>query len=331
MQLKVVRMIKDEAVKKKTINFDNFYRYGLYVIFAVLMIVFSIISEDFLTFDNIIYILLLTAPYGIMVVGMTFVILTAGIDLSIGSIVFGSGVVAIICGNANMGVLLSILVAVAAGMIVGLLNGYLISKWKIVPFLNTLAMMMIVRGVTMLYSSEGFMVIQDERFMQLVTECKVFGIPVIVILFMIIAIAGQILLSKTSFGWHLYAIGNNIAAAKKIGIKVELLTLLVYTICGALAGLSGFIQVSLVGAVTSNFGTGEEFTIVSATVLGGVSLFGGKGKILPGAVIGILIFIIIENALVLIDANPYLYTIIRGVIIFLAVMLDSIKNEGESR
>ncbi|MBN2325003.1 MAG: ABC transporter permease [Spirochaetes bacterium] len=324
-------MKASESNLSNIININFFYKYGLYFLFIFLIIIFTILSKDFLTFDNIIYILLLTAPYGITVVGMTFVILTAGIDLSVGSIVFASGVTAIICGNAGFGVLISIFAAIVTGMIVGFINGLLISKWKIVPFLNTLATMMLVRGAALLYSSEGFVVIDDPRFMEVVTQWKLLGIPIIVFVFIIIAALGQIILRKTPIGWHLYAIGNNPMAAQKIGINVNRLTLLVYMICGTLAGLSGFIQVSLVGAVTSNFGTGQEFTIISATVLGGVSLFGGKGKILPGAVIGILIFTIIENALVLISANPYFYTIIRGFVIFLAVMLDSITNRGELR
>ena len=141
----------------------------------------------------------------------------------------------------------------------------------------------------------------------------------------------QIVLSKTKYGWHLRATGCNSDAARKIGINVTIITFSVYVINGAMVALNGFIYLGMIGQIAANFGWGQEFLAISATILGGISLSGGKGNIWPGAIIGIFIITIIENGMTLISTNPYSYQIVRGGIIFLAVLLDARRYKGPLR
>lgn len=317
--------------KRKVLGADFWLRNIRYIIFFGLIIIFAAISPKFYSWNNISNLLLSTAPYGIAVVGMTFIILTAGIDLSVGAVVLLTGSMAVYAANAGWGFVPSLIVAMLTGFGAGALNGFLISRFKIVPFLATLATMSFFKGFTLMFGNSGYIMCNDPVIQDVITQQNLLGIPVIVYLFAAIVVIAQVILKKTQFGWHLYAVGNNAAAAEKIGIKVRNIKFAVYALSGLLVGVSGFMQMGMIGAVTTNFGTGQEFTIISATVLGGISLFGGKGSIWPGAIVGIFIFMIIENGMVIMGANPYAYTIVRGIVIFVAIMLDSIRNKGELR
>ncbi|MDR0878021.1 MAG: hypothetical protein LBN21_08210, partial [Treponema sp.] len=158
---------------------------------------------------------------------------------------------------------------------------------------------------------------------------KLFNIPVIIIIMVVVLIIFQLIISRTTYGRHLFAIGNNKIGARMIGIKVKRNIFFSYVICGALVGLSGFVSGAQIGAIAPTFAQGQEFVIISAAVLGGVSLFGGKGKAFPGAFLGTLVIMTIENGLVMAQANMYAYAVVRGIIIFVAVLLDSVQNKGE--
>jgi ribose transport system permease protein len=319
----------DIEVKKRASKLDTFSKYGTYILFIILIIVGCFISHSFYEVDNIAHVLFTTAPLGISVIGMTFVLMIGGIDLSVGTVVFATGTVsALFCG---LGFIPDMLIAIFVGAVIGALNGFFTAKWNLVAFLVTLATTSIVRGATLIATNEGFYSITNHALAQSVTMWKFLRIPVIVYAFFILAIIGQIVLSRTPFGWHLYAIGNNRIAAEKVGINVKLLTFWVYLLSGVFGGMSGFIQVIQIGSTNPTFGTGQEFTIISACVLGGVSLFGGKGKILPGAIVGIFIISIIQNLLALVGANPYAYTIVQGIVIFLAIFLNCMQNKGDKR
>ncbi|MCL1895221.1 MAG: ABC transporter permease, partial [Clostridiales bacterium] len=263
--------------------------------------------------------------------GMTFVIITAGIDLSIGAVIFACGTVSVLAGNAGLGFFGSLVVTVLVGAGIGALNGLLIAKWKLIPILVTLATMNFFRGMVLVFTNERTPIHEDPAFRAFVYNQDVFGIPVVVILFFAIAAVAQYVLAKTKYGWHLRTVGFNAEAARKAGIKVAALTFSVYLICGILVSLNGFIYLGMIGQIAANFGIGQEFLVISATVLGGVSLSGGKGNVLPGAIVGIFIITIIENGMGLVSANPYAYAIVRGGVVFLAVFLDSIRYRGPLR
>jgi ribose/xylose/arabinose/galactoside ABC-type transport system permease subunit len=310
---------------------DYFYKYGILVIFIGLFILMSLLSPQFLTKENIISLLITTVPMGIAVVGMTFVIMTAGIDMSIGAVIFACGTVSVLAGNAGFGFWGSLGLTLLTGAGIGALNGVLVAKGRLIPILVTLATMNFFRGMVLVFTNEKTPIHENTVFREFVYSQKLFGIPVVVVLFFAIAIIAQFVLTKTKYGWHLRTVGFNVEAAKKIGINVTAIVFSVYLIIGILVSLNGFIYLGMIGQIAANFGIGQEFLVISATVLGGVSLSGGKGNVLPGAIVGIFIITIIENGMGLISANPYAYAIVRGAVVFAAVFLDSMRYRGPLR
>ena len=309
---------------------EYFYRYGLYFVFLILVVSFSAITPKFYGVSNIINILQQSAATGIAVVGMAFVILTAGIDLSIGSTMCISAVITAFLSGSGWGLIPCVLVSLFCGGLIGAFNGVFISRWKVVPFIVTLAVQITLRGIISAITGQSLIYFTG-RTQEFLTQTQILGIPVITCILIVIIALGQFVLVRTSFGRQLYAIGNNVTAAERVGLNVKRNLFLVYLIAGSMAGLSGLISSVQVASVTPEFGKGSEFLVISAAVLGGVSLFGGKGNIFPGALVGVLIITCIENGLVLVGADPYSYTIVRGVVIFLAVMVDCIRNKGELR
>jgi len=311
---------------------DYFYKYGLFIVFIVLVILFSNLNKNFFTVRNSINLLQQTTSTGIAAVGLVFVMLTGGIDVSIASVVFMTSVIVATLTSNGLGMAGAFFVAIGCGALIGCVNGFLCAKLKMVPLIVTLAMLYIIRGTAI-----SIVGIRQVDFTNPVgttlARMRVFGglLPIIVLVLVVAMFIGQFILVKTSFGRQLFAIGNNKIAAEKMGIKVERNIFISYILCGAFAGLSGLISGAQVGGISPTFATGTEFIIISATVLGGVSLFGGKGSVFPGAFLGVLIIMCIENGLVMASANMYAYTIVRGIVIFVAVLLDSVRNVGELR
>ncbi len=311
--------------------YDGFYKYGLYMVFVALFVTFSIFNKEFISIANIINLLQQSSAPAIAAVGVVFVLVSGGIDISIGSTIYLTAALVTMATNAGLGLIPAILLVLITGGIIGCLNGFMIAKLHMVPIIVTLAMMFIIRGFTLAITN-----IEMQYFMNpvgdFIARYRLFGIiPIIVITMIIVLAIGQFVLSYTAFGRHLYAMGNNSVAALKAGIRFKRNSFLVYIISGALAGLAGLVGGAQVGGVTTTYGSGQEFLVISACVLGGVSLFGGKGRIFPGAFLGVLIVMGIENGLVMASANVYLYTIIRGMVIFLAVMVDCLRNTSELR
>jgi len=311
--------------------FSYFYMYGLYVVFLLLILIFTPINKNFLTLNNGINILQQTSSVGIAAAGLVFVLLTGGIDVSIGSTLFMTSIICAMMTNAGAGLFAAVVTSIGCGAVIGAINGFFIAKLRLVPLIVTLAMMFVIRGLTV-----AMVGIKTTMFNNpvgtFIARTRLFGyLPLVVIFMALTMLVCQLVFSKTLFGRQLYAIGNNRIGAEKMGIKVSRNTWLAYIICGALAGLSGLVSGAQVGGITPTFTTGQEFIIICATVLGGVSLFGGRGKAFPGAFMGVLIIMTIENGLVMARTNMYAYQIVRGIVIFIAVMLDSAQNKGETR
>lgn len=322
-----------EPTNDKRKNFSNlFYKYGLYLVFVVLIIFFTSINKNFLSVNNFRNLLQQTSSSCIAAAGLVFVLLTGGIDISISSIMYIVAVLsATLTGSGQLNFFTAILMSLIVGSLIGTINGWLVAKMKMPPLIVTLSMTYIIRGIGV-----GIVGIQTIMFNsdvgKFIVKTRLFGIiPLIVLMMIIILIIIQFILSRTLFGRQFFAIGNNRIGAEKIGIPVEKRIWAAYIICGAMAGLAGLVSGAQVGMVSPTFANGQEFIIISATVLGGVSLFGGKGSAFPNAFLGVLIIMCIENGLVMAKTNMYAYTIVRGCIIFMAVMLDSMRNKGETR
>ncbi|WP_050938557.1 ribose ABC transporter permease [Vibrio harveyi] len=293
-----------------------------------LIVVVSFLNPNFFTVDNILNILRQTSVNAIIAVGMTLVILTAGIDLSVGSVLALCGAFAASMIALEVPVLIAVPTALFAGAALGAISGIIIAKGKVQAFIATLVTMTLLRGVTMVYTdgrpiSTGFTDTAD-AFAWFGTGYAL-GIPVPVWLMVIVFAAAWYLLNHTCFGRYVYALGGNESATRLSGINVDRVKIGVYAICGMLAALAGIIVTSRLSSAQPTAGMGYELDAIAAVVLGGTSLMGGKGRIM-GTLIGALIIGFLNNALNLLDVSSFYQMIAKAVVILLAVLVDN-KNK----
>ncbi|KIL35486.1 sugar ABC transporter permease [Cohnella kolymensis] len=299
------------------------HKYGLILILLLTVLILSFISETFLTWTNLMNVLRQVSINGILAVGMTLVILTAGIDLSIGSLMAVSGVIAasMVQGDSGFGlILLAVLAGMAAGGALSGISGTMSAKLNVAPFIATLAMMTVARGLALIYTNGRPMVVESKTFLAL-GQGYIGPIPTPVVIFAVVCVVIGVLLNMTKFGRYIYAIGGNESAAKASGVNVNRVKIGVYLINGLLAGLAGVLLASRISSGQPNSGMGYELDAIAAVVIGGTSLFGGVGTI-TGTIVGVLIIGVINNGLNLLDVSSYYQQIIKGLIIAIAVILD---------
>lgn len=289
-----------------------------------LMIFMSTLSRVFLSTNNILNILRQASINGVVAFGMMTVILSAGIDLSVGSVLAVSSMIMAIMITAGVNQVLAITVALIVGLLIGFVNGLLISKGKLQPMIATLSTMMVFRGVT-LYISNGVPVSRlGDGFLGWIGRGNVIGIPTPVYVLIAVTIVMAIILNYTTFGKKVYAIGGNIKAARLSGIKVENMLIYVYMISGFLSALAGIILTSRIDSAVPTAGQSFELNAIAAVVIGGASLQGGRGRVV-GTFFGILIIAVIANGLNIIGTSAYLQQIMTGIIIISAVIFDRRK------
>ncbi len=304
-----------------------FGKYGVYIALLFLVVIMTFASDSFLTISNIFNILKQNSVIGILVVGMTIVIVTGGIDLSVGSIVALSACFAtsLAKDGTNSPVFVAFSVGLLLGIISGLFSGIFISFAKIPAFIATLATSTIIRGIVYVYT-DGRPVTGVSESYQYVGRANWGVVPVSVVVYAIFLIAGIFLLHYTKYGRHVFAIGGNKRAALVSGINVKRTELMAYVISGFCAAFAGIVLSSRIQTGQPAGGMGYETEAITAAVIGGGSLSGGKGSIF-GAFIGVLVLGILTNGLDLLNVSSYYQQIIKGVIILLAVLADSKKNE----
>nr|WP_275065487.1 ribose ABC transporter permease [Aeromonas hydrophila] len=295
------------------------------VALLVLIGVVSFLSPNFFTADNLLNILRQTSVNAIMAVGMTLVILTAGIDLSVGSVLALCGALAATMVAMELPIALVIPLTLGAGALLGGISGLIIAKGKVQAFIATLVTMTALRGVTMVYTegrpiSTGFSDSAD-HFAWLGTG-YLFGLPVPIWLMAIVFLLAWFMLNHTRLGRYIYALGGNESATRLSGINVDRVKLAVYGLCGMLSALAGLIVTSRLSSAQPTAGMGYELDAIAAVVLGGTSLMGGKGRIM-GTLIGALIIGFLNNALNLLDVSSYYQMIAKASVILLAVMIDN--------
>lgn len=301
-------------------------KYIILIAIVAEAIVFAFLAPQFLSVDNLINVALSIAITGILAVGMTFVILTGGIDLSIGSVLAVAGIVAAIAAKSlgGAGVVVAIAAAIAVGMATGLFNGLMISRFRVPPFVVTLAILTIARGLAFIIAERyaGSTSVSDlpEAFAFLGRE-KVLGLPVPVITMLIVFVAGWFVLRHTRFGRYVYAIGGNAEASYLAGVDVKSVTTWVYVLNGFLVGLAGATLASRLGAGLANAGMQYELDVIAAVVVGGTSLSGGRGSIVL-TLFGAVFIGILNNGLNLAGIDPYLQKIALGAVILIAVLAD---------
>jgi inositol transport system permease protein len=300
----------------------------------VLMLIFSVLQPRFFSGLNLFNVMRQISITGLIALGMTFVILTGGIDLSVGSVVALAGLVAGALSKGTSANTLSLDEAVVAGyplwvcvgcavligLAAGLIQGIAITSLDVPPFVVTLGGLSAFRGAALLYSGGGPISSFDADY-RFWGQGKLGPVPVPVIVFLVAAVLCHIVLRHTRFGRHVYAIGGNAEAARLSGLNVRALTLSVYVIVGLFAGLAGFVLSSRLNSSEAVAGQGYELTVIASVVIGGTSLFGGLGGVL-GTVVGAVLIGVLINGLVLMNVSPYIQQIIIGVIIVLAVAFD---------
>jgi ribose/xylose/arabinose/galactoside ABC-type transport system permease subunit len=315
------------------------------VIFLILLMAgFALAEPRFLSTINLLNVLRQVSISGLLAIGMTFVILTAGIDLSVGSLLAFCGIAAAIvakgsaAGNFSLGADgaaagfgwgTACLVAVAIGLAGGGIQGLAITRAKVPPFVVTLGGMSVFRGAALLLSGGGPISGFDEGF-RFWGQGRIAGIPTPVLIFLGFAILAHIVLRYTRFGRTVYAVGGNPEAARLSGLKVNRLLLSVYLIMGFFAGLGGFVLASRLNSAEAVAGLGYELTVIASVVIGGTSLFGGVGTIF-GTVIGAVLIGVLLNGLVLLNVSSYIQQIIIGLIIVLAVAFDTFAKSRRRR
>jgi ribose transport system permease protein len=284
--------------------------------------VFASIAPGFLTVANAVNIALSIAIVGILAVGMTAVILTGGIDLSVGSVLALSGVAAAIVATKGAPFVVVLLVALGVGALTGVVNGTLIAWLRVPPFVATLAMLTAARGLSFIISGGRSIGGMPPWFGSL-GRTVVFGVPAPVLVMSAVMAGGAVVLSRMVLGRHIYALGGNAEAAWLAGIRVKVVTWIVYTLNGALAGLGGFVLASRLGAGVPNAGVQYELDVIAAVVVGGTSLSGGRGTI--GSTLWGTVFIgVLTNGLNLANVDPYVQKIALGVVIVIAVIADGL-------
>jgi ribose transport system permease protein len=297
------------------------------ILFVLIVLVFSLLSPQFFTFANLVNILIQASSLAIVASGITLVLLTAGIDLSVGSIMFVAGVISGKLAVTGSPVWLVALLVMMTGLVFGLLNALFIGRFKVVPFIATLATLYIGRGFG-LYLSDTRAINLPEAFLQ-IGSARILGIPFPIVVMVLVVGIVHLLLSRSVWGRQIYAVGHSKEKAVKAGLPVEKLLLSVYLISGLCAAIGGLVAMAQLGAVSPTFGWQTEFTAIAAAVLGGTSLFGGRGNVFPGTVIGAVTIQALQSGLVIVNADPYFYPLITGSVIFLIVLIDSIRNREQ--
>lgn len=304
--------------KKQAIGFVSTFR--AVIILVIMCIIASFLSPDFLSVSNLFNVVRQITVVAILGCGMTFVILTGGIDLSVGAIIG-------LAGAISAGVLAStgnVALAMGAGLLIGVLcgaaNGFFVAKCGIPPFIATLGMMTLLRGCVLVYTKGAPIPIREDAY-KWVGKGDLLGVPIPIVLLIVIFALAYFVLGHTKYGRSVYALGGNREATRLSGIPVVKTEWITYIISGLMCGIAAIVLTARLGSAQCTGGTGYELDAIAAVILGGTSLSGGVGFVLP-TVVGALIMGIIDNILTLLNVNPHATNIVKGAVILIAVLAD---------
>ena len=302
-------------------------QYGIGVVLVIMMIVIAFMEPRFLTLDNIINVATQISINGLLCYGLCICITTGGIDLTVGAqLALTSCIIGQTMTNWGWPTFMAILAGVAVATAFGFINGCLIAKFNMFPFVVTLSMQLVIRGLSQVITGGKAVMITNDWFAKIYSG-KLLGIPMPIIIFIIVTVLMYLMLHWTKFGRYIFAVGGNVNAAIASGVSRFWVLVGTYTISGLLAGLAAMIYTSKTGAAQSNIGVGYETDAIAAAVLGGTSFAGGIATI-PGDVLGIFIIGLIYNGMNMIGVSSYFQSIVKGLIIIGAVMLDMVMNKN---
>ena len=295
-----------------------------FLLFVTVLVIFGVRSPKFLEAGNLVNIVVQASSTGIVAVGMTFVLLTAGVDLSVGAIMFVTAAVAGKMALAGWPLPIILPVMAAVALVFGAFNAFFVTRVRVAAFIVTLATLFIGRGLGLRITETRAMNLPDS-FLDL-GSARWLGVPLPALLFGGVLLVAHLVLTRTPFGRQVFAIGHDVEMAKKAGVRTGRVLAAVYLISGLCAAFAAMVSLGQLGAVSPKFGEQKEFAAIAAAVLGGTSLFGGRGNVFPGTLLGTLLIQAIENGLVVVNADPYLYPMITSVVIFISVWLESLRN-----
>lgn len=300
---------------------------AIYAFLILMLIFFSIMNRNFMTPNNLLNIARQVSIFGIASIGMTYVILLGGIDLSTGSLIsFVNIITAYFLVNLNMNPWLAILISLIISAVIGFANGLVIAMIKMPPLIVTFASQTIFAGLAYIICNGRPISRFDNSFLK-IGQGYLGVIPIPIIIMAVCFVIGAFILTKTYFGRHFYALGGNEEAAELSGIHVKKTKCLVYALSGLFAGIAGIVMLSRANTGQPNAGLGYEFDVITCVVLGGVSVNGGSGKI-SNVIAGVLIIGVLSNGMILMDISSYMQMVIKGIILLLAVGSDCIQKEG---
>lgn len=319
--------LKDRSI---TMGFRKiFNKMGLLLILIVFAIIMSILSDSFASWNNIRNLLIQSTILATLSLGVTFVIITGGIDLSVGAVEALSAAIGLdLIVNYDIPVFVGIFVMLFIGVIIGFLNGLLVAQLSVPPMVATLATMSIARGIVLVYTNSAN--VYAPPSFSILTSNYIFGLPLIVWLVIAFILVAWLILSKTTFGRSIYAVGGSAIAARLAGIRTKLVTMLAYVISGLTAALAGLLLTIRLESAGPNAGDGVEMNVIAAVVIGGTSLFGGRGTII-GTVLGVILISLISNAVNLLGVPPAWDKIVKGVVIIIACLLDVYRNRSSKK
>lgn len=296
----------------------------------VIMLVFGLTSNSFFTQGNLLSILRECSVNGIIAIGVTYVIITAGIDLSTGAVVGFAGMLcANLLYNYNMSAGIVVLISILTGLVCGALNGFIITKLRVPEFIGTLSTQYLFRSMVFVFAIRESGVITNKKISNpgiLIWGGSIDGIYLVTIAFIVLAIFGQIILKKTKFGTYIYATGANRKSAELSGINTDKIRMAVYVITGALCGLAAVFQIGRVGSVTTDLGTGMEFEIIASVVIGGCAFSGGRGDVF-GSAIGAVFMAVLQNGILKYNLPTAAQLIVKGVVIVIMIVFDAVYNK----
>lgn len=314
----------EQSEARKTV-FETLRSYSLYLAFLVIFIVFSLLNENFLSINNVLNIIVQSSIIAIIAVGQTMVILTSGIDLSVGSIVGAVGIGIGLMMVAGVSIPVAVVTGVFMGAIFGVINGVIISYGRVPAFITTLGMMGIARGFG-LAMNEGKPVAGLPLEFEKIASASIWGIPSFVFYTLFIYVIMFVVLERTKFGRHIYAIGGNRDAARLSGVKVKVVEMIVYLFSGLFAGLGSVLLTARLNYATPVAGNGYELDTIAAVVIGGTALSGGQGRII-GTLVGALMLGILRNGLTIVNVSSFFQQIIIGAVIIIAVFADKLNEK----
>ncbi|MER6987783.1 ABC transporter permease [Saccharopolyspora hirsuta] len=315
----------DKVRERKSFGFATWWdRVGILAVLIALVVLMALIAPNFASVENLLNIARSISINAILAAGLTFVILTAGIDLSVGSIVAVSGVAAVLAAVGGLPTPVAVLIGILAGAAAGLGNGLLTAYLSLAAFIVTLGSMTLLRGLAYTMT-DGQPIVSNTLNFRDIGNGYFAGIPAPVVVMAIVYLVAWFVLERTKFGRHVYAVGGNAEAARLAGINVKRVMTVVYVIAGACAGLAGVIFAARVVSAQPNAGTGYELDAIAAVVLGGTSLAGGRGRII-GTLVGSVILGVLSTGLILMNVQFFTQLLIKGAVIILAVAIDSLKR-----